>query len=233
MLLVPVIDLMQARVVHAVRGDRAAYQPVRSALCAGSDPVTVARALCQASAARCLYGADLDALQGGAVQWPVWAAVLQALPAIELWLDAAFADTAAAERLHVQLPADAARRVVPVFASEALSDATQALAPGHILSLDRRDGVRLDAAGWWEAPQRWPRRVIAMTLERVGAASSPDLDTLAALRRLAPHAHLIGAGGIRDADDLQRAADAGAHAWLVASALHEGRLHGVMPADRS
>jgi phosphoribosylformimino-5-aminoimidazole carboxamide ribotide isomerase len=233
MLLVPVIDLMQARVVHAVRGDRAAYQPVRSALCAGSDPVTVARALCEASAARCLYGADLDALQGGAMQWRVWAAVLQALPTVELWLDAGFAGSAAAAQLQARLPADAARRVVPVFASEALCDATQALAPGHILSLDRRDGVRLDAAGWWDAPQRWPRRVNAMTLARVGAGAGPDLETLAALRRRAPQAQLIGAGGIRDAADLQRAADAGAHAWLVASALHEGRLHDAIPADRS
>jgi uncharacterized protein related to proFAR isomerase len=229
MLLVPVIDLMQGRVVHAVRGDRAAYQPVRSALCAGSDPVVVARALCAASAAHSLYGADLDALQGGAVQWRAWAAVLQALPSVGLWLDAGFADAVAAQRLHAELPADAARRVVPVFASEALTDATQALAPGHILSLDRRDGLRLDAAGWWDAPQRWPRRIIAMTLERVGAGAGPDLETLAALRRRAPQALVIGAGGIRDAADLQRAADAGAHAWLVASALHEGRLNGAMP----
>jgi phosphoribosylformimino-5-aminoimidazole carboxamide ribotide isomerase len=35
---------------------------------------------------------------------------------------------------------------------------------------------------------------------------------------------LVGAGGIRNPADLARASDAGAHAWLVASALHDGRL---------
>jgi uncharacterized protein related to proFAR isomerase len=232
MLVVPVIDLMQGQVVRARRGDRAAYRPVSSTLCAGSDPVVVARALCGACAATCLYGADLDALEGGAVQWPTWRAVLQALPALALWLDAGFADADAATQLQAHLPIAAARRVVPVFGSESLRS-TQPLAPPHILSLDRRDGRRLDAAGWWDAPQRWPQRVIAMTLERVGADTGPDLATLRALRQRAPQAQLIGSGGIRDGADLRRAAAAGAHAWLVASALHDGRLHGSMVECRS
>ena len=63
-----------------------------------------------------------------------------------------------------------------------------------------------------------------MTLERVGADAGPDLDTLAEVRRKAPQAMLIGAGGIRHPADLARAADAGADAWLVASALHDLRL---------
>ncbi|MDE2157499.1 MAG: nickel transporter, partial [Burkholderiales bacterium] len=44
------------------------------------------------------------------------------------------------------------------------------------------------------------------------------------LRARAPASALIGAGGIRDAADLAQAAAAGAEGWLVASALHEGRL---------
>ena len=44
MILIPVIDLMHGQVVRAVRGDRHAYRPIVSALCDGSDPVTVARA---------------------------------------------------------------------------------------------------------------------------------------------------------------------------------------------
>jgi phosphoribosylformimino-5-aminoimidazole carboxamide ribotide isomerase len=34
----------------------------------------------------------------------------------------------------------------------------------------------------------------------------------------------VGAGGLRDAADLAAASRAGAQAWLVASALHDGRL---------
>ena len=82
----------------------------------------------------------------------------------------------------------------------------------------------MDPAGCWQRPELWPRTVIVMTLDRVGAGSGPDLTTFERLRALAPGRQWIGAGGIRDASDLPAAAAAGASGWLVASALHDGRL---------
>jgi phosphoribosylformimino-5-aminoimidazole carboxamide ribotide isomerase len=70
----------------------------------------------------------------------------------------------------------------------------------------------------------WRGGVIVLPLVGVGADAGPDLDALRDVQARAPSAHLIGAGGIRDAQDLARAQAAGAHAWLVASALHDGRL---------
>jgi phosphoribosylformimino-5-aminoimidazole carboxamide ribotide isomerase len=93
-----------------------------------------------------------------------------------------------------------------------------------VLSLDRRDGVRLDAAGCWTLPALWPTRVIAMTLEQVGTDAGPDLETFAALRQLNAAVRWFGAGGVRDPGDLERARAAGASGWLVASALHDLRL---------
>jgi phosphoribosylformimino-5-aminoimidazole carboxamide ribotide isomerase len=229
MLLIPVIDLMHGQVVRAVRGDRKAYRPIRSQLCAGSDPVEVAQALCRHCASTRLYVADLDALTGGPAQIAVLAAILRGLPGIECWVDAGFAEAADAEALLDRIGADAAR-VVPVFASESLRSRDELAhcfrRPG-LLSLDRRDGQRLDPAGCWEAPSLWPERVIVMTLERVGADAGPDLDTLREVRSRSPATMLIGAGGIRNAADLAAARDAGAQAWLVASALHDGRLPAV------
>jgi phosphoribosylformimino-5-aminoimidazole carboxamide ribotide isomerase len=226
--LIPVVDLLRGAVVRARQGDRATYRPIESTLCAGSDPATVARALVAHCAAPALYVADLDALQGGAPQAAVLGALLAALPATELWLDAGFADAAAAQALRAALGA-AGGRVVPVFASEALaSRAALAEACAHradvLLSLDRRAGRRLDRAGCWDAPALWPARVIVMTLERVGSAAGPDLATVAALRARSPATRWIGAGGVRDAADLEAAATTGAEAWLVASALHDGAI---------
>ena len=226
--LIPVVDLLQGQVVRAVRGDRKAYRPIVSALCASSDPVTVARILCDHCAARQLYVADLDALQGGAVQLAVLADLLQALPEVELWLDAGLADAAAGEALRGQL-APHASRIVLVYGSESLRSREAlercfARDSGAALSLDRRDGQRLDPAGCWEAVELWPERLIVMTLERVGSGAGPDLETLQEVRSLAPGAMVIGAGGIRSEDDLARASAAGADAWLVASALHDLQL---------
>lgn len=228
MKLIPVVDLMRGQVVRAVRGDRQSYRPVVSTLFEGSEPLTAARALLDHCATRELYIADLDALTGGVPQTAVLRGLLEALPALELWLDAGFADAAAAQALQAAL-GPAAARVQPVFASESLRSAEALRAcfedrERGVLSLDRRGEQRLDAAGAWDTPALWPARVIVMTLERVGADAGPDLDTLRALRARSPATRFVGAGGVRHAADLAAAAAAGAEAWLVASALHDGRL---------
>jgi len=230
MTLIPVIDLLKGQVVRGVRGDRQAYRPIESALCASSDPVTVARVLVEHCAARQLYVADLDALMGGPAQHAVLRELLAALDGIELWLDAGFADADAASALAAQL-APHSPRIVPVFGSESLRSRaaleecrSRFGAAGAVLSLDRRDGQRLDAAGCWDAVALWPQRVIVMTLERVGSGAGPDLDTMRELHNKAPATTLVGAGGVRSTDDLARAQAAGAGAWLVASALHDLQL---------
>lgn len=228
MRLIPVVDLMHGATVRAQRGERSTYRPLVSRLVDGHEPVAVATALCRACAAATLYVADLDAIVDGRPQVELIAALLAALPGLELWLDAGFADAAAAAALRAQLGA-AAARVRPVFGSESLASraALEACFPTHdagILSLDRRGAQRLDAAGAWDTPECWPREVIVMTLERVGSEAGPDLETMAALRARSPATRFIGAGGVRDAADLRRAREAGAEAWLVASALHDGRL---------
>lgn len=239
---IPVLDLRGGVVVHARRGQRERYAPIQSRLAAGCDPLTLARALLQHSGSDRLYLADLDALQGGAVQTALLQRLVDTLqrewPGLRCWLDAGWPDLDAARACWAQLGA-AGAAIDPVFASEALRDAAalarcfdpqDALGRRALLSLDRRDGQTLDAAGAWQQPQCWPERVIVMTLERVGSAAGPDLETLPRLRALAsgpgPEHQFIGSGGIRDAADLQAAAATGASAWLVASALHEGRLGG-------
>src|SRR5450756_1274740 len=52
---IPVLDLMGGRVVQGLRGERQHYHAVRSALVAGSDPLTIARALCLECDGRALY----------------------------------------------------------------------------------------------------------------------------------------------------------------------------------
>ncbi len=222
---------MAGRVVRAVKGDRGQYQPIVSGLCRGHDPVELSQALMRYSGSSQMYLADLDALTGGARQGDMVAVLLEALPACRLWLDAAFRDRQDWLGFRARL-GDLASRVTPVFASEALASPA-ALAdafggPGEgILSLDTRGGQRLDLAGCWDASACWPGHVIVMTLDRVGSAAGPDLDTLDKVRRARPDVQVVGAGGIRNQADLERATASGAWAWLVASAFHDRRLPAV------
>jgi phosphoribosylformimino-5-aminoimidazole carboxamide ribotide isomerase len=230
---IPVIDLMHGQVVRGVRGERHAYRPIVSRLADGSAPCDIARALRIAAPPppgreALLYVADLDALQGWPAQAPVLLELLQAQPDLGLWLDAGFTGPASARALLASL-GPAAARVRPVYGSESLASAAAldelAADPLAILSLDSRLERPLDPSGSWQRPEAWPRTVIVMTLDRVGAGSGPDLGAFARLRGLAPDRAWIGAGGVRDAADLRAAAAAGAAGWLVASALHDGTLH--------
>lgn len=226
--IIPVIDLQAGQVVRASGGERQHYRPIDSALCGSAAPRPVAHRLCEHCATDTLYLADLDALQGRPPQATAIADLLHAQPHRLLWLDAGFADKAAADALLSRLGA-AATRVRPVFGSESLrSLAAWRLVrdawPQAVLSLDSRHGEPLDPARVWEAPALWPDHVIAMGLERVGSDAGPDVAHLARLRALAPERRWIGSGGIRHEADMTTAAATGAHAWLVASALHDGRI---------
>ncbi|MGH8778013.1 HisA/HisF-related TIM barrel protein [Paraburkholderia sp.] len=238
MQVIPVLDLLDGHVVRAVRGERTAYRPIRSSLASTSEPLPVARALLAASGARTLYIADLGAILETGAHVDVLAALRTALPGIEIWLDAGYADHASMRALFERIDAaglfptttTTAATLVPVFGTESLRDvdalraaARDGLAP--ILSLDRRCGALLEAAALEPTSSWWPARVIAMTLDQVGSDAGPDLATFERLRADAPAGTmLIGAGGIRDRADLAAAERSGANAWLVASALHDGRL---------
>lgn len=222
------IDVMGGVVVQARGGDRAHYAAIDSPLCGSSAPRTVARILSEYCASSRLYLADLDALQGRTAQTDLVQALLDDDPQRTLWVDAGFAD-AAAVRAWRNGFGPAAARLHPVFASESLRDRAAVVActqahPDGLLSLDRRGTERWDRAGCWDDPSLWPATVIVMTLERVGADRGPDLDTLCGMRRRAPTTRFVGAGGLRHDADRRRAAETGAHAWLVASALHQRRL---------
>jgi phosphoribosylformimino-5-aminoimidazole carboxamide ribotide isomerase len=120
--------------------------------------------------------------------------------------------------------------LVPVFGTESLRDihalqSAQTAGLSPILSLDHRAGQLLTAAELERSPAWWPSRVIAMTLDRVGSYAGPDLGTFERIRAsAAAHTTVIGAGGIRNRDDLTAAASTGASAWLVASALHDRQI---------
>src|SRR5262245_9530464 len=142
MRIVPVLDLKGGHAVHAVRGQRDAYAPVRSVLAESADPVALARGFRAHLDCDTCYVADLDAIAGRGDHGPTIRAI--AALGITVWLDAGAARAighgagrviVGTETLHDpgDLPAilAAARKVAP--------DATA------MLSLDLKDGKLLGA----------------------------------------------------------------------------------------
>ncbi|TWA72411.1 phosphoribosylformimino-5-aminoimidazole carboxamide ribotide isomerase [Azospirillum brasilense] len=224
---VPVIDLREGGVVHARRGDRGRYPPLRSSLCDGSDPVAVVGGLLRLHPFRTVYAADLDAIQGTGDNRLALARLTVAFPEVAFWVDAGFRT------------ADAVRGFVASGLGEAVlgSESLDGLAPlvmlkgdpvwdRVILSLDFRDRF-VGPPGLLERPDLWPQRIIVMTLARVGSGEGPDWNRLDEIGRIAPQASLFAAGGVRDGDDLRNLAARGGAGALVATALHDGRIGGA------
>lgn len=212
---------MDGLVVHARRGQRERYAPLRSRLCASSHPEDVAQALLALYPFRALYVADLDAILGRGSHRALLEALARELAPVELWVDAGVRDLADWRRL-------VAGGLTPVVGSETLADlrlleALAGEAHPFLLSLDFRQKRLLGPAELLEHPQLWPSRLIVLNLDRVGARRGPDLGLAAALAARAPGAQLYCAGGVRGKPDLA-ALNARGFGVLLASALHEGSL---------
>jgi HisA/HisF family protein len=245
MRIVPVLDLKGGIVVHARRGQRDAYAPLRSPLVDGCEPVAVARALCAACRTTTLYVADLDALAGR----PVDVATLTGLAGVaEPWVDAGATDS---ERAASLARAGAARNVVGTESlgaggADTPGDNEAAGEPGasgepdavatprRMLSVDLRDGSlispRPELAGRDPAAVAPLARalgvheILVIDLLRVGSGSGPPVRAVAELAAVLPGLAIYAGGGVRDDDDLRALESAGATGALVATALHEGRV---------
>jgi phosphoribosylformimino-5-aminoimidazole carboxamide ribotide isomerase len=223
--IIPVIDLKGGLVVHARRGERETYQPIRSSLARGADPVEITAALLRLHPFQTLYLADIDAIQRRGSNVGKIEAIHDAFPQVELWVDAGIADHVGLTRWRIRNLGRA------VIGTECEPDATlvaalrsMAAGPSPVLSLDFGAHGLCGSADLLARPDAWPGDVIVMTLARVGSGAGPDLETLAAVLAQSGGRRVFAAGGIRDADDLEAVRRLGVSGALVASSLHDGRL---------
>ena len=218
---IPVIDLKGGLVVHARMGRRELYRPIRTPLARTSLPVDVVGGIISIYPFETVYIADLDAIEGSGNNRATIVDLKEAFPQVRFWVDSGIADRKTAARwlpLGIDL----------VLGSETQTDiSTVSHFSGDsrfVLSLDFREGAFQGPSTLLMHADRWPARVIVMTLDRVGSQSGPDLERLRAVKAAAKDRAIYAAGGVRGADDLQSLMNAGITGALVASALHNGQI---------
>lgn len=221
MLVIPAIDLQGGRCVRLLRGDFAQETVF------GDDPVAVARAWREAGAellhvvdldgARLGRPAQLDRVRAIAAEGPV-----QLGGGLRLAADVAAADVAGAWRMVLgtsALDLPFLRRLLAVYGERI------------VVALDTRDG-RVVTRGW-TAVSDWTlvdagqalldagvHRFLHTDVERDGALTAPNFDSLAAL--IALGAPTIASGGVASLDHLRRLREIGAEGVVVGRALYEG-----------
>ncbi|MGJ0454564.1 MAG: HisA/HisF-related TIM barrel protein [Methylocystis sp.] len=218
MQIIPVIDIRNGAVMRARAGDRDSYKPISTPLAATSAPADVVAGFLTLHSFEKIYIADLDAIQGSGDNRREIGVLTERFPSLRFMVDAG------AKSCDWR----GAARVDCVIGSESLRDSEALRAVKHdpnvVLSLDFRGDVFLGLDALHESPKLWPSQVIVMTLTRVGVSAGPDFARVSQIIERAGDRRVFAAGGVRDADDLERLEAIGAAGALVATALHDGAL---------
>jgi phosphoribosylformimino-5-aminoimidazole carboxamide ribotide isomerase len=234
MRLIPVIDLLNGEAVHAVRGERENYKPVKSIVCDKSDPLSVAGAFRDRLGLREIYIADLNAIQGSPeADHRDLIASLVHNEKMKIMLDAGIPDIAPARRwlglgVHKVIigsetlsSLDALREIIEgvdrdrlVFSLDMRADTVlskcsdfAALSPLEALE-------QLQASGW--------RDVILLDVSRVGSEGGFDRALVAEARKKCPRLNLLIGGGIANPGQLLELKSLQVAGVLIATAFHRG-----------
>jgi phosphoribosylformimino-5-aminoimidazole carboxamide ribotide isomerase len=236
MRLIPVIDLLKGQAVHAFKGERENYQPVKSVLCDTADPVALARSFRDRLGLCEIYIADLDAIQGfRQTSHRDLITVLARDEQILVMLDAGVSDV---EGVHTWLDTGVNKVVI---GAETLCTLTALRElPANIdrnrlvFSLDMRAAkisskcpelsaispmqalAQLYSAGWQE--------ILLLDLNRVGSGGGIDNSLVVKARLQFPDLNLMVGGGIAGPEQLVALKSLGLTGVLVATALHRGSI---------
>lgn len=221
---IPVLDVARGEVVRAERGARARYQPIVTPLSETAEPAAVASGIFGVYPFRRFYVADLDGIAGRGRNVHLVPSLSQALPYVEIWIDAGTQSRGAARAL---LAAPVTTLVIGSESLESVKTMTDVMAEAPartVLSLDFQGDEFMGPQALLDDQSLWPARVIAMTLSRVGSDEGPDLDRIRDLVRRGAGRKVYAAGGIRSLADLAAVREAGAAGALISTALHAGKI---------
>ncbi|MDE2059248.1 MAG: hypothetical protein KGL31_10170 [candidate division NC10 bacterium] len=235
MQVIPVIDIMGGVAVHARRGERSAYRPIRSVLLQGADPVALLRAYRETLECDLVYVADLDAIMGNGDNLAIIGTMAASEPQLELLVDAGIHNVLQARRL---LDTGAQKVIIASESLTRLSSASVLLAAlgaeRTLFSLD----LNAKAVIWREpsTESKDPgviagrllslgfREVILLRMDKIGAGGEADAELLGRVTTAALGMRFIVGGGIASVAELVLLRRAGASGVLLATALHSGTI---------
>jgi len=230
--LIPVIDILNGIVVHAVRGKRGEYQPLKSILTQSIEPLEVANAFKTLGFSE-LYIADLDAITKDRVNFQVLKHIADETE-LKLMVDAGVTDLKRAEKL---LDIGVSKVVIGTETLQNKSFVGEAVrvfkSDQVIVSLDLRGDKVLVKLGFTGCADPMcllseffgmgVSSVIVLDLARVGSGEGVNVDFLKKARKEQALDIYVG-GGVRNIKDLVEIKDLGLSGVLVATALHSGRI---------
>ena len=232
MKIIPVLDLLNGIAVHAMRGERNKYRPLKSVLWPSPDPLELAKVF-DSLGFHELYMADLDAILENKEDFSVFTRISSETD-LSLMVDAGISDLTRAERV---LEAGASNVII---GTETLKDlgfageAVRALGEDRVIvSVDLKGGELLSRSERIRSmnPLRLVEaleemgvaRVIVLDLARVGSEQGANMGVVAEVLEKTGVEAITG-GGMRGIEDLEEARGLGVSGALIATVLHTGKL---------
>jgi phosphoribosylformimino-5-aminoimidazole carboxamide ribotide isomerase len=219
-----VLDIRNGDAVHAVRGERAKYKPIKnSRICDSSAPMDIISLLTPKE----VYIADLDRLQHLGDNFELIKRISAKTKTM--------VDTGAEDMSDVEKCIGIADTVIlgtETASFELIKEAAGRFPDRVNVSIDIRNGRVLTKDRKMElAPGKLVKMldkydikdIIVLDLNKVGTGAGVDADFLRNIVELSSHNILVG-GGVRDMDDINALEKIGAGGALMATAVHNGRI---------
>lgn len=232
MKIIPVIDVLNGIAVHAKRGERKQYQPLKSILCKSVNPLDIASTF-ESSGFNTLYLADLDAILGKPANFSLYQQIMTQT-SLELMVDAGIADITKASRV---LAAEVTKIVIGSETLRSLDFVKQAVKSfGEdkvVVSIDLKEDkvlsvsetvASMDAISFAQKLGNIGiNQIILLDLNRVGTEHGINMTILRNILEKTGVEVLVG-GGIRSLQELEKLRKLGVSGALVATVLHNGKL---------
>jgi phosphoribosylformimino-5-aminoimidazole carboxamide ribotide isomerase len=228
---IPVIDVLNGIVVHAVKGKRHEYQPLQSILSQSVKPTEVAQVF-KTIGFRELYIADLDAITKGQINFQLLKGICDETK-LKVMVDAGVTNLETAKKLIEIGISKVVIGTETLRTKDFVSEAVKILGNDQaIVSLDLKDDKVLVKRGFagcvnpacllHEFKDRGVSNIIILDLNRVGSEEGVNVDLVS--KAFEEGLNVYVGGGVRDINDLIRLRDLGISGVLVATVLHSGKI---------
>jgi phosphoribosylformimino-5-aminoimidazole carboxamide ribotide isomerase len=228
---IPVVDVLDGVAVHAVKGKRSEYKPIKSTLTKSTSPLELAKTLHSAGFSE-VYIADLDAIIECSTNFGLFSQIVEET-GLNLMVDAGITNLDRAQRL---LDSGVARLIIGTetlenkkFVAQAIERfgssrivASLDLKGNNIIAKEGFDGCRDPLGLLQEFKSTGVSQVIVLDLSRVGSGEGVDVRFLKETLKIGLEVYV--GGGVRDIGDLVELNLIGVKGALVATALHTGKI---------
>jgi phosphoribosylformimino-5-aminoimidazole carboxamide ribotide isomerase len=229
---IPVIDILNGVAVHAVRGKRKEYQPLKSVLCQSSEPLDVACAF-KTLGFKELYVADLDAITRQTPNYQIIQEIADQT-GLKLMVDAGVTNIEDAQKI---LNCHAPKVIIGTETLERktfVAQATETFGKNRVVvSLDLKgekvlvklsfDGCKNAMCLLKDFEGMGVSEFIVLDLAKVGSGEGVNVPFLKnVIESLGAHVYV--GGGVRSIADLVELKDLGVYGVLLATSLHEGKI---------